>query len=291
MKYIPVLCAGLLLAGAAHAQSTTAEQQPSARDRVGEILGTIFGGRFGTSNSLETQWAAGRKPLSQQRAQFDSRIEADVRSGALSQTSGSRAKADYRALVDLEARYGADGRFTTQERTELADRYGALTQALADGGYRDENSDWVALRDGRTEFDRRVDTAVRDRRISRTQGSRLKSDYAALVTIESGYLRDGSLNAAERSDLEARLDALDARVGDVGYSGSAALDPSTRLDAIARALPASGLTPTAQAQLRVEHGDLARLAAAYARVNVTADDEAYLKRRLSDLEVRARVRR
>ncbi|WP_157973368.1 hypothetical protein, partial [Blastomonas sp. UPD001] len=64
-----------------------------------------------------------------------------------------------------------------------------------------------------------------------------------------------------------------------------------RLDAIARALPASGLSASAQAQLRVEHEDLTRLEAAYARLTPSADERAYLDRRLGDLETRARVRR
>jgi hypothetical protein len=52
--------------------------------------------------------------------------------------NGVRVKAEYEQLVALEARYGADNRFTTAERTELSDRYGALTQALTEGGYAEE---------------------------------------------------------------------------------------------------------------------------------------------------------
>jgi hypothetical protein len=110
--------------------------------------------------------------------------------------------------------------------------------------------------------------------------------------VEAGYLRDGVLSSREREDLDERLDALDVRVGDVAYQGgTTVVTPRARLDAIARALPSSGLSSSAQAQLRVEHEDLSRLELAYARISATADDRAYLDRRLTELEARARVRR
>lgn len=300
------LTLGILLAATAAspaiAQDTSTAQataQPQSQSRAGEritdILGALFGNRADRdgSSSVEAQWIAGRMPLAAQRAQFDARIDGEVRTGTLSRAAGDRARADYLALVELEARYGADRRFTTQERTDLGDRYGALTQALAEGGYNQGSASANAsVANGRAEFEARVDEAVRLRRLTRTQGTQLKTDYAALIQTEANYLRDGSLSSRERDDLDARLDALDSRVGD-GPAGtpSRPADPQSRLDAIARALPSSGLTAAAQTQLRVEHEDLTRLAAAYRRISPTADDQAYLDRRLTNLETRARVRR
>lgn len=284
----------ILAPGAAAAQSNSSGQSSGTQeDRVGAILGTLFGDRLGVSTSVERQWAAGRKPLATQRAQFIARIDADVRSGALTARNGTRVKADYEELVALEARYGADNRFTTAERTELSDRYGALTQALTDGGYADEDEDTGALSvaDGRAEFNRRVDAGVSARRLSRTEATRLKSDYAALIQTEATYARDG-ISRREREDLDTRLDALDARVGDTAYGGgSAVLDNRTRLSNVDRALSASGLNAAAQTQLRVELGDLTRLDAAYSRATPTSEDRSYLERRIADLETRARVRR
>lgn len=284
----------ILAPGVATAQSGSSEPSGGAQeDRVGAILGTLFGDRLGVSTSVERQWAAGRKPLATQRAQFIARIDADVRSGALTARNGTRVKADYEELVALEARYGADNRFTTAERTELSDRYGALTQALTDGGYADEDEDpdTLSVADGRTEFNRRVDAAVAARRLSRTEATRLRSDYAALIQTEATYARDG-ISRREREDLDARLDALDTRVGDTAYGGgSAVLDNRTRLSNVDRALGTSGLNAAAQTQLRVELGDLTRLDAAYSRATPSSDDKAYLERRIADLETRARVRR
>lgn len=284
----------ILAPGVATAQSGSSERSGGAQeDRVGAILGTLFGDRLGVSTSVERQWAAGRKPLATQRAQFIARIDADVRSGALTARNGTRVKADYEELVALEARYGADNRFTTAERTELSDRYGALTQALTEGGYadEDEDTDTLSVADGRTEFNRRVDAAVAARRLSRTEATRVKSDYAALIQTEATYARDG-IGRREREDLDARLDALDTRVGDTAYGGgSAVLDNRTRLSNVDRALGTSGLNAAAQTQLRVELGDLTRLDAAYSRATPSSDDKAYLDRRIADLETRARVRR
>ncbi len=284
----------ILAPGVATAQSGSSEPSGGAQeDRVGAILGTLFGDRLGVSTSVERQWAAGRKPLATQRAQFIARIDADVRSGALTARNGTRVKADYEELVALEARYGADNRFTTAERTELSDRYGALTQALTEGGYADEDDDpdTLSVADGRTEFNRRVDAAVAARRLSRTEATRVKSDYAALIQTEATYARDG-ISRREREDLDARLDALDTRVGDTAYGGgSAVLDNRTRLSNVDRALGTSGLNAAAQTQLRVELGDLTRLDAAYSRATPSSDDKAYLERRIADLEARARVRR
>ena len=279
-----------LTSGVVFAQAST-EQQSSQRDRVGAIFGALFGDRFGGASSIDAQWAAGQMPLTRQQSQFQTRVDTEVRSGRLDQATAARLRSDYAALVEIEAEYGADRRFNTQERAELADRYRALTETLAAGGYADnETAATAVVADGRAEFGRRVDAAVTARRISRTQGTRLKADYSAAVQMEVGYLRDGVISESERDDLDSRLDALDVRLGDVSFSAPA-ITLRSRLDAIGRALPSSGLSGAAQTQLRVEHGDLARLEAAYAQLSPTADDRAYLDRRLTDLEARARVRR
>ncbi len=282
----------LLLAAASIALAAVpaTAQTTSTRDRIGQVLGNLLGVGNSANASLDGQWRAGRLPLSNQRTEFGARVDADVRSGVLTQATGTRLKADYTALVDLEARYGADGSFTTTERGDLTARYNAVLQVLADGRYADGDVYARAeVKEGQAEFNRRVDASVRARKITRVAGTRLKADYAALIRTEANYLRDGALSDSERDDLDARLDALDVRVGDVVYSGP--VTAKTRLDAIARALPASGLGVSARTQLLVEHGDLVRLEAAYARLTPTAEEQAYLDRRLAELELRARVAR
>jgi hypothetical protein len=285
-KFVTFGAAAALAASAAPAFA----QQATPQNPLQSILGAIFGDRLGAANSLEGQWSAGRTPLTTQQAQFNTRVDSEVSARAFDQATGIRLKSDYAALVELERRYAADGRFTTAERTDLSDRYGALTQVLADRGYTGGSATMNAeVAAGQAEFNRRVDASVAARRLTRTAATRLKADYAALITTENSYLRDGVLSAAERNDLDARLDALDARVGDVAYSG-ATLTASQRLDAVARALSTSGLTRAQQTQLLIEHGDLVRLESAYSRLSVSAEERAYLDRRLGELETRVRLR-
>ncbi len=296
--YTATAAAALMLSSsAAFAQSnTTNDQQPTRQqERLNSIFGALFGDRTGSTGSIEAQWSLGRTPLATQRGQFESRIDSEVRARTIDQRTGAQLKSDYYDLVQLEARYGADRRFTRQEQAELAERYTELTQVITDGGYANDpgNDIGISIADGQSEFYQRVDAQVSSRRITRVAGARLKTDYASLVRTEANYLRDGRVTEQERDDLYTRLEALDARVGDMVNSGggNTTQTPRARLDAIARALPSSGLSASAQAQLRVEHEDISRLEAAYARMNATADERAYVERRLTDLETRARIRR
>jgi opacity protein-like surface antigen len=262
------------------------QSQPSGQDIFGQILRNLFGGQ--TTGSVDSEWSRGRRALGDQQSTFNSRLDAEVRSGGLRQYSADRLRADYDALVQLEARYGQDGRFTTQERQDLTSRYNTLTEALQQGGYHDGLGNTPSIADGRRDFDARVNAAVRARTLTRSEGNRLRADYAALVQTEAGYQRDG-LTSRERQDLETRLNALDARVGDAGYGGGWQQDPRTRLTAIERAL--YGLPRTEQDRLRVQLDDLTRLESAYARLNASAEERAYIDRRLGELELEARVRR
>ena len=283
----------LATASSATAQTTTQnDQQSRQQDRIGSIFGALFGDRTGSTGSLESQWASGRTPLANQRTQFDSRIDSDVRSGALDQRTAARLKTDYAELVQLEPRYGADRRFTVQERSELTERYNALTQVLTNQTYGDDdNFQSPNVAEDESEFIARVEASLAARRISRVTGNRLKADYRLLAQTEANYLRDGVLDERERDDLDARLDALDARVGDTDYSGSNnALPARARLAAIANAISSNNFSAAAQAQLRVEHSDLSYLEAAYARLTMTADDRRYMESRLSDIERRLQIR-
>lgn len=278
----------LSTAGMAAAQTPYGQTQSNTRQ---DTLGAVLGALFGTGGSaLDTAWARGQRPLSDGQSQFNARIDADVRSGALDRNSANRLSSEYSALVSLESRYGADRRFTPNETAELSQRYAALTASLDAGGYADDLGGYQSVAEGRADFDARVNAAVNARQINRVDATRLRSDYAALIRTEADY-QAGGLTAREREDIESRLDALDARLGvTVGNNGSAQQqDPRARLAGIERALSSSGLARAEAADIRVEHGDLMRLEAAYSRMNPSSDDRAYLDRRIGELETRARV--
>lgn len=276
-----------LAAGAASAQT---QSQPTTQDRLGAVVGALFGDRLGLS-AMDQAWLRGGRPLRDGQSQFSTRVDASLRAGSVSSSAAVRLRADYTALVDLEARYAADG-ITTQERADLNARYTALTQTLESGASGYEETDTVAQ--GRAAFNARVDAAVTARRLTRTEATRLKTDYQALIQVETRYNSDGAINATERADLDARLDALDLRVGDgpAGATPVANLTARARLTNLETTLTASersgAVTRAEAADVRVEAGDLARLDAAYTRTSPSADDTAYLSRRIGELEARAR---
>lgn len=294
IKTFTALAAGaiaLSIAPLAQAQApyqSSNQQQPTGQEVFGQILQNLFGGQ--STGSLDSEWTRGRRALGGQQASFNTRLDAQVRSGALSTSSANRIRADYDALVQLESRYAQDGRFTVQERQDLTTRYDALTSALEDGGYSDVGG-YQSAADGRADFDVRLDAAVRARTLTRTESTRLRSDYAAIVTAEAGFMRNGNMTARQRQDIEARLDAIDARVpgGSTTTPGWQQQTPRDRLTAIDRAVNA--LARAEQDRLRPQVEDLNRLEAAYSRTRPSNDDAAYLERRLGELEVQARIRR
>lgn len=274
-------------AGSAHAQTNNQTNQ----DRLGAVVGALFGDRLGIS-ALDQAWLRGGRPLRDGQSQFNSRVDASLRAGQINSSSATRLRSDYTALVDLETRYAADGRFTNEERADLNSRYNALTQTLETGaqGY----GDLSAVAQGRSAFESRVDAAVTARRITRTEATRLKTDYQSLIQLEARYAAKGSITANERNDLDSRLDALDARVGDgpAVQPPVATQTPRVRLnnlDAAVTSAERSGAVSRADAaDIRIQLGDLTRLEAAYGRYNPSSDETAYLTRRLTELENRVR---
>ncbi len=255
-------------------QPSGSAQQPGGI--IGALFGAVFGDAFGNDQQIEDDYSQGRRPLAERRAALEARIDAGVRDGSISRSESTRLRADYNALVQLESRYAADGRLTTQERSDLRDRYRALSQRVGDarddGGYNDDYG-WRPLADQRAEFSARVDVALRDRRISRTEANRLRTDFDALVRVETGYQRDG-LSDRERQDLTTRLADLDRRLGDDGYNdGGYGSDPrAAQIEARIAAGERNGSISRAEAsRLREELRDLAR--------------------RWADLEARVQVRR
>lgn len=263
--------------------------QSSNQERFGQVLEALLG----QGTSLDARWQRGERPLSAAQGQFQARLDGDVRAGVLSAGSGSRLRADFSNLVMLENQYAADGRFTAQERADLGERYGAITQRLSQPGEAYEDTG-TSVADGRADFEARVNTAVANRRITRTQGTRLRADYLALVQFEASISRDG-INARERDDLDARLDALDERLGDGPRGPIQAISPRARLadifSAVAAGERSGAINRQEAADIRATHGDLARLEAAYGRVIASSDDSAYLLRRIGELEARARINR
>lgn len=260
-----------------YGQTPYGSQQPQG----GQVLESILGALFGTGQTtLDSEWGRGRRPLFNQRAAFENRLEAGVRDGSLSYNQSTRLRADYGDLVALETRYASDGRFTASERADLNARYRDLTRRLDDiGGYDDgggyDDDRWEPLAGQTVAFDARVAAALRAREISRAESTRLRADFQALIRLEAQYERDG-LSQREREDLEARYADLNRRVGDdymPGNGGGGYGDPhAMQIEArIAAGLRDGSITRAEAARFREELRDLSR--------------------RWADLEARVQLRR
>lgn len=263
--------------------------QSSNQERFGQVLEALLG----QGSSLDARWQRGERPLSAAQGQFQARLDSDVRAGAMSPGAADRLRGDFSNLVMLENQYAADGRFTAQERADLSDRYGVITQRLGQPGEADADTG-PSVADGRADFEARVNAAVSSRRITRTQASRLRADYLALIQLEATNARDG-ISAREREDLDARLDALDERLGDGPQAPAQTVSARTRLAYILSDVAAGersgALTRTEAMEIRATQGDLAHLEAAYGRMTASAEDNAYLLRRIGEVEARVRTNR
>ena len=232
--------------------------QTGAGDVIGALLGAVFG--VG-GQGFEDDWERGRRPLAERRAELETRIEAGVRDGSISYAEANRLRADYDGLVQLEARYAADGRLTVQERADLRDRYQRLSQRVEDRLDDDGYGQWRPLADERYAFEARVEAAVRARRISSAEGRRLQAEFETLMRREADYAR-GGLSATERDDLIRRYAELNRRIGEdiPPYGGGYGQDPrAAQIEAqIEAGLRSGQLSWTEADRLRAELRELTR---------------------------------
>ena len=250
--------------------ATTTQTAPGGV--LGALLGAVFGDNYGQSPGLEDDWNRGRRPMAERSAALNARIDAGVRDGSLDRGEATRLRADYDALVRLEDRYAADGRLTADERNELRSRYEALSRRIDDQIPGGPAWGWQPPSESRIDFQARVDAAERNRRLSRTEANRLRTDFEALVRVEGDYRRDG-FSDRERETLDSRLAELNRRIGD-GYDGGYSSDPrAAQIEANITAGERTG---------RISRSEAARL----------RDELRDLTRRWADLEVRvAQARR
>ena len=279
-------------AGSAQAQAPYNPSTNSQSDVFGALLGALFGAPTAANQTLESGWNRGGRPLSERRATLDARIDAGVRNGSLTRRDADQLRAEYNELVRIEASYAADGRLTAQEQADLSDRYDTLSRSVRQevrGNDYDDDDDrrWRPLAERRANFETQIERALDDRSISRTEATRLRADFQALVQLEASYGRNG-LDARETADLRSRYQGLRARLNDDDGGGS--VGQEDRWAGIERRIAlgqrSGGISTSEAVRMRAELGDLIRLEAAYASGGQTADERDYLARRYSDVSAR-----
>ncbi len=281
--------------GGAILLSSAAMAQPQVRQQdniLEQLLGAVFGGTPQVSEqTMESDWNQGRRSFAQRRAALDGRIDAAVRDGSLSRGDAEHIREEYDEIVRLEANYSANGNMSQQQRSDLRMRYRALTQRIGgessghpygQGGYQDDGR-WQLLSTRSADFDQRVNAALRNRELSRTEAARLRNDWLVLARVERSYQR-GGFDAREQADLWARYNAIENRLG--GGLGNASNGAQwNQLETRLVAAEQDGrISRNEAAHVRSQLSDLARLEVAYLSGGLNADERAYLSRRYGELE-------
>jgi len=270
-RTLSALAAGALLAsvaGTAQAQTPYSSYSSPARDIPASCRNVeqLADGYVSAECQAEGGWRwSALRPT-------DCRTSISNRDGVLTCTG---ARATVGALYPDNDGYG--GQATTQQPGGII---GALFGTVFGNAYSNDRQIEDDYSNGRrplggqrVAFNNRVDAALRDRRISRTAANRLRTDFAALVRIETGYQRDG-LSDREQQDLETRYADLNRRVGDDYISGNGG---GYGNDALANQIEArisagernGSISRTEASRLRTELADLSsRWAGLEARVQI-----------------------
>lgn len=176
---------------------------------------------LGAASAADAQsWAS----INQRQRLLDDRIDAGVRNGQLTRAEASGARAEFRDIAALEARYRRGG-LSSWERADLDKRFDRLSDRIradrhdrqvASGwfggrGWTDANGRWMTVNQRQKELDRRIDRGVREGRLTRAEARRLRQDFRAIARLEARY-RSNGLSQSETADLDRRFDGLAARV-------------------------------------------------------------------------------
>ena len=85
----------LTLAGG---EAVAQTQYPSTtQDRLGAVVGALFGDRLGLS-AMDQAWLRGGRPLRDGQSQFSTRVDASVRAGGVSASAATRTNT---AIIDI----------------------------------------------------------------------------------------------------------------------------------------------------------------------------------------------
>lgn len=148
--------------------------------------------------------------INQRQRSLDARIDAGVRSGALTRNEAIVLRGEFRTLANLEANYRRGG-LSTWERQDLDRRFDALSRRVYANKHDRDTRGWVSINQRQRSLDARIDAGVRQRTITRREAILLRGEFRTLVNLEANYRRGGLTNW-ERQDLDRRFDRLSAKI-------------------------------------------------------------------------------
>ena len=161
--------------------------------------------------------------INQRQANLDARIDAGVRNGSLTRAEAASLRAEFQALVRLEADYRRSGGVFTQfERQDLDRRMDVLSRDISRqcrdddtrwDGHGGPGLPWTSINQRQRRLDERIDRGVRSGCLSTREAARLRTVFRDIAALESRYRRtNGGLEDWERRDLDRRFDLLGADI-------------------------------------------------------------------------------
>jgi hypothetical protein len=171
--------------------------------------------------------------MNQRQYAFSQRIDAGLRSGALTQQEAGQLRAEFDTIARLENEYRRSPPGLTQaELQDLDRRFDMLSDRLnretadndrygngrggRDGDRYDDNrygngrgNDYVNIAERRDNLARRIDQGVRNGQLNQREAARMRREYDAIVQLEAQYrASDNRLSRSEIAELDRRYDAL-----------------------------------------------------------------------------------
>jgi hypothetical protein len=236
--------------------------------------------------------------INQRQANLDARIDAGVRNGSLTRAEATKLRAEFQALVRMEADYRRSGGVFTQfERQDLDRRFDILSRKI--NVQRNDNQtagNWQNINQRQANLEQRINQGIRNRSLTQAEAVRLRAEFRQIAALEAQYRRSGGgLTAAERADLDRRFDVLSRKITVQRNDNDNWYGSSNRLQQLGQrienAYKARQLTRAEWSSLRSQHQYLVQLEQNYRRNGLTAAERADLNRRFELLAVKIRWQR
>lgn len=153
----------------------------------------------------------GGQNINQRQMALDARIDAGLRDRTLTPNEAAQLRREFQDIARDEANYRASGRMLSQaERAALDSRFDALERRIR-ADRRDDDRRWTNLDQRQTQFNNRLNEAVRERRMTTRAAAALRNEFAGIARLERQYRRSRpGITPNERADLNARFNRMEA---------------------------------------------------------------------------------
>ena len=157
--------------------------------------------------------AAPWTPINARQSSLDQRIDLGVRNGALTQAEAVTLRAEFRRIAALEATYRSNG-LSAAEQADLNRRMNLLSARVYINKHDAQTqAGWQSINARQAVLYARIEQGVKNGALTRAESLSLRSEFLRIAALEATYRRSGGgLTAAERSDLDRRMDVLQAEV-------------------------------------------------------------------------------